>query len=73
MSTESVVIDQNVQCPPLQASPSEIKRFLEVIQQNILPKTRGGVDLGNKVFGAAVLSSDLKSVVLADTNISWRG
>ena len=68
MSTESVVIDQNVQCPPLQASPSEIKRFLEVIQQNILPKTRGGVDLGNKVFGAAVLSSDLKSVVLADTN-----
>lgn len=68
MSTESVVIDDTLQCPSLKASPSEIKYMLEVIYKNILPKTKVGVSLGNKVFGAAVLSSDLSSVVLADTN-----
>lgn len=68
MSAESVVIDDSLQRPPLQASPSEIKYMLEVIHKHILPKTTSGVDLGNKVFGAAVLSSDLSSVVLADTN-----
>jgi tRNA(Arg) A34 adenosine deaminase TadA len=68
MSAESVVIDDSLQLPPLQASPSEIKYMLEVIHKHILPKTTSGVDLGNKVFGAAVLSSDLSSVVLADTN-----
>jgi tRNA(Arg) A34 adenosine deaminase TadA len=68
MSTESVVIDGTLQRPSLKASPSEIKYMLEVIYKHILPKTKVGVSLGNKVFGAAVLSSDLSSVVLADTN-----
>ena len=43
-------------------------RFLDVIEQNILPLTRIGVAAGNKIFGAAlVLKSDL-SLVLAETN-----
>jgi tRNA(Arg) A34 adenosine deaminase TadA len=43
-------------------------RFLDVIEQDILPLTRRGVAAGNKIFGAAlVLKSDL-SLVLAETN-----
>lgn len=43
-------------------------RFLNVIEQDVLPLTRLGVAAGNKIFGAAlVLKSDL-SLVLAETN-----
>jgi tRNA(Arg) A34 adenosine deaminase TadA len=43
-------------------------RFLDVIEHDILPLTRLGVAVGNKIFGAAlVLKSDL-SLVLAETN-----
>jgi tRNA(Arg) A34 adenosine deaminase TadA len=43
-------------------------RFLDVIEQDVLPLTRQGVAAGNKIFGAAlVLKSDL-SLVLAETN-----
>ena len=43
-------------------------RFLDVIEQDVLPLTRLGVAAGNKIFGAAlVLKSDL-SLVLAETN-----
>jgi tRNA(Arg) A34 adenosine deaminase TadA len=43
-------------------------RFLQVIEQDVLPLTRFGVAAGNKIFGAAlVLKSDL-SLVLAETN-----
>jgi tRNA(Arg) A34 adenosine deaminase TadA len=43
-------------------------RFLDVIEEEVLPLTRLGVAMGNKIFGAAlVLKSDL-SLVLAETN-----
>lgn len=43
-------------------------RFLDVIENDVLPLTRLGVAAGNKIFGAAlVLKSDL-SLVLAETN-----
>jgi tRNA(Arg) A34 adenosine deaminase TadA len=43
-------------------------RFLEVIETDIVPMTRAGVDAGNKVFGAAILRKDDLSLVLAGTN-----
>jgi tRNA(Arg) A34 adenosine deaminase TadA len=43
-------------------------RFLDVIEHDVLPLTRQGVQAGNKIFGAAlVLKKDL-SLVLAETN-----
>ncbi|MEO0636625.1 MAG: nucleoside deaminase [Pseudomonadota bacterium] len=43
-------------------------RFLDVLEQDIVPLTRKGVAQGNKIFGAAlVLKSDL-SLVMAATN-----
>ena len=47
---------------------SGIARLLGVIEQEIVPLTRDGVDKGNKVFGAAILRKDDLSVVLAGTN-----
>ena len=41
--------------------------MLFIIQDEILPKTQGGVKGGNKVFGAAILDSDYKTVH-CDTN-----
>lgn len=43
-------------------------RFLDVIEDDILPLTRAGVAGGNKVFGAALLRKDDLSLVLAATN-----
>lgn len=43
-------------------------RFLDVIENDIVPKTRAGVAAGNKLFGAAILRRDDLSVVVADTN-----
>mmetsp|Transcript_18993 Transcript_18993/g.24459 ORF Transcript_18993/g.24459 Transcript_18993/m.24459 type:complete len:227 (-) Transcript_18993:167-847(-) len=63
----TVVIDKSQEQPPLTATPEELKKFLLVIQKDVLPKTRSGVENGNKVFGAAVLNPDL-SVSYADTN-----
>jgi tRNA(Arg) A34 adenosine deaminase TadA len=49
-------------------NPVLAARFLDVIENDVLPLTRLGVAAGNKIFGAAlVLKSDL-SVVLAETN-----
>lgn len=62
-----IMIDTNLQRSPLNASPSELKIMLKVIENEILPKTRLGVSLGNKVFGAAVLDSNLQCVI-SDTN-----
>ncbi|MCA0422836.1 MAG: nucleoside deaminase [Proteobacteria bacterium] len=45
-----------------------IDRFITVIEQDILPKTRAGVAAGNKVFGAAILRKSDRSVVIAETN-----
>lgn len=43
-------------------------RFLDVIENDILPLTRRGVAKGNKVFGAAILLKSDLSLVIAETN-----
>lgn len=45
-----------------------INRLLDVIEQDILPKTAAGVAHGNKLFGAAILKKSDLSLVLAETN-----
>lgn len=45
-----------------------IKRLLDAIEQEILPKTEVGVAAGNKVFGAAILRKSDLSTVVAETN-----
>ena len=45
-----------------------IKRFLYVIENDILPLTQRGVADGNKLFGAALLRKSDKSLLLAETN-----
>ena len=44
-------------------------RFLEVIEHEIVPLTRAGVERGNKVFGGAVLRKSDLSLVVAGTNL----
>ena len=43
-------------------------RFLDVIEQDIVPLTRVGVARGDKVFGAAILRKSDLSLVVAGTN-----
>ena len=43
-------------------------RFLDVIEYDIMPLTERAVDIGSRVFGAAVLRRDDLSLVLAETN-----
>ena len=43
-------------------------RFLDVIEQDIMPLTAKGVTIGNKVFGAALVKKSDLSLVLAETN-----
>jgi tRNA(Arg) A34 adenosine deaminase TadA len=45
-----------------------IDRLLDVIEQDIVPKTAVGVSAGNKLFGAAILKKDDRSLVVAETN-----
>jgi tRNA(Arg) A34 adenosine deaminase TadA len=45
-----------------------IDRLFDVIEHDIVPKTRDGVAKGNKLFGAAILRKDDLSVVVAETN-----
>ena len=66
-SFDGVVIDKSKERSKLTATPAELQRMLEVIENDILPKTTQGVKDGNKVFGAAVLDKDFKTVH-ADTN-----
>ena len=55
--------------PPIKASAEELKRFLEVIEKEILPLTKQSVEkLGNKWFGAAVLEDVTLSTLYAGTN-----
>jgi len=49
-------------------SLASIDRFLEVIESDILPLTKAGVALGNKIFGAAMLHKTDLSLLLAETN-----
>ena len=44
------------------------QRLLEVMENDIIPKTRTGVEAGNKVFGAAILQKSDLSLVVAGTN-----
>jgi tRNA(Arg) A34 adenosine deaminase TadA len=66
-SSDGVVVDNSLEKPALSATAAELKRMLQVIEEEIIPKTEKGVKIGNKVFGAAVLDSELK-LVHADTN-----
>ncbi|MHA1189067.1 MAG: nucleoside deaminase [Alphaproteobacteria bacterium] len=43
-------------------------RFLDVIENDIVPLTRSGVETGNKLFGAAILKKSDLSLVVAATN-----
>ena len=43
-------------------------RLLDVIEHDILPKTRAGVADGNKAFGSAILRKADLTLVVADTN-----
>ncbi len=45
-----------------------INRLFDVIEGNIVPRTREGVSAGNKLFGAAILRKSDMSVVVAETN-----
>ncbi|RFC66955.1 MULTISPECIES: nucleoside deaminase [Mesorhizobium] len=44
------------------------ERLLDVIENDIVPKTAEGVSHGNKLFGAAIVRKDDKSLVIAETN-----
>lgn len=45
-----------------------LNRLLNVIEQDILPKTRVSVAQGNKSFGAAILKKSDLSILIAETN-----
>ena len=62
------VVGPDHQQPILKASASDIKVMLDIIEHNIIPITEKSVkDDGNKVFGAAILNSDL-SLSVCSTN-----
>ncbi len=44
------------------------RRLLDVIEHDIVPLTREGVERGDKIFGAAVLRKSDRSLVIAGTN-----
>ncbi len=45
-----------------------LDKFIDVFKNNILPLTIKGVDLGNKIFGAAIINKDDYSLVTAGSN-----
>jgi len=45
-----------------------LNRLLDVIEFEIAPKTRTGVERGNKLFGAAILRKSDLSTIIAETN-----
>jgi len=45
-----------------------ISRLFDVIEHDIAPVTAGGVQRGNKLFGAAILKKSDLSVIVAETN-----
>lgn len=51
-----------------QSNPVLIDRLLSVIENDIIPLTRRGVETGNKLFGAAILRKSDYSLVVAGTN-----
>ena len=65
---DAVVIDTANQKPPLQATADEIRKLYAVIEEQILPKTKQGVQEGNKVFGAAILNQEDWQCQICTTN-----
>jgi tRNA(Arg) A34 adenosine deaminase TadA len=49
-------------------TPTLVGRLLDVIERDIAPKTRRGVEAGNKLFGAAILRKSDLSLIIAETN-----
>lgn len=49
-------------------TPNLVTRLLDVIETDIAPRTRKGVEAGNKLFGAAILLKSDLSLVVAETN-----
>jgi tRNA(Arg) A34 adenosine deaminase TadA len=49
-------------------TPGLVARLLEIIEKDILPLTKRGVEKGNKLFGAAILRKSDLSLVIAETN-----
>jgi len=49
-------------------TPALISRLLDVIENDIVGRTRSGVSGGNKLFGAAILKKSDLSLVVAETN-----
>jgi tRNA(Arg) A34 adenosine deaminase TadA len=45
-----------------------LEKFLNIFIEEIIPLTAKGVDMGNKIFGAAILKKDDFSLVIAGTN-----
>ena len=45
-----------------------LHKFSDIFKNNILPLTAKGVDIGNKIFGAAILNKNDYSLVVAETN-----
>ena len=45
-----------------------LEKLLLIIENEVLPKTRIGVSLGNKIFGSAILLKSNLEVVVAETN-----
>lgn len=43
-------------------------RLLDVVENDIVPLTREGVEAGNKIFGAAILRSADRSLIVAGVN-----
>jgi len=48
--------------------PALVSRLLDVIEHDIVARTRSGVGGGNKLFGAAILRKSDLSLVVAETN-----
>ena len=45
-----------------------LHKFSDIFKNNILPLTTKGVDIGNKIFGAAILNKNDYSLIVAETN-----
>ncbi len=50
------------------SKPAPVIRLLDIIENDILPRTRLGVAAGNKVFGAAIIAKSTGDVIVAETN-----
>lgn len=50
------------------STPRVVERMLEVLESDIIPLTRAGVEAGNKIFGAAILCRSSLELVCAASN-----